>query len=103
MTTTTTIVAPRASRMRGAGGRPSGSRGRLSFKLVPYIFLFPNMLIFAVVPRERLELVKNPDYWNPARLPKHDRLVLLPMPEATTRAAALCRPTCSSRWPRNAA
>lgn len=42
-----------------------------------------------VVPRERLELVKNPDYWNPARVPKHDRLVLLPMPEATTRAAAL--------------
>lgn len=43
----------------------------------------------SVVPRERLELVKNTDYWNPARLPKHDRLVLLPMPEATTRAAAL--------------
>ena len=42
-----------------------------------------------VVPRERLELVKNADYWNPARVPKHDRLVLIPMPEATTRAAAL--------------
>jgi peptide/nickel transport system substrate-binding protein len=42
-----------------------------------------------VVPRERLELVKNPAYWNPARVPKHDRLVLIPMPEATTRAAAL--------------
>ncbi|MHB1122031.1 MAG: ABC transporter substrate-binding protein [Ramlibacter sp.] len=42
-----------------------------------------------MVPRERLELVRNPDYWNPARVPKHDRLVLLPMPEATTRAAAL--------------
>jgi len=42
-----------------------------------------------VVPRERLELVKNPTYWNPKRVPKHDRLVLLPMPEATTRAAAL--------------
>jgi peptide/nickel transport system substrate-binding protein len=42
-----------------------------------------------IVPRERLELVKNPDYWDPKRVPKHDRLVLYPMPEATTRAAAL--------------
>ena len=42
-----------------------------------------------VVPRERLELVKNADYWDPGRVPKHDRLVLIPMPEATTRAAAL--------------
>ncbi|MBV8826632.1 MAG: ABC transporter substrate-binding protein [Hyphomicrobiales bacterium] len=42
-----------------------------------------------VVPRERLELTKNADYWNPKRVPKHDRLVLIPMPEATTRAAAL--------------
>ncbi len=43
----------------------------------------------SVVPSERLELVPNADYWNPDRIPKHDRLVLLPMPEATTRAAAL--------------
>jgi peptide/nickel transport system substrate-binding protein len=42
-----------------------------------------------VIPRERLELVKNAEYWNPKRVPKHDRLVLIPMPEATTRAAAL--------------
>lgn len=42
-----------------------------------------------MVPRERLELVKNPDYWDPARVPAHDRMVLIPMPEATTRAAAL--------------
>ena len=42
-----------------------------------------------VVPRERLELVKNADYWDQKRVPKHDRLVLIPMPEATTRAAAL--------------
>jgi ABC-type transport system substrate-binding protein len=42
-----------------------------------------------VVPHERLELVKNPNYWNPERIPKHDRLVLFPMPEASTRAAAL--------------
>jgi peptide/nickel transport system substrate-binding protein len=42
-----------------------------------------------VVPHERLELVKNPDYWDKDRIPQHDRLVLLPMPEAATRAAAL--------------
>ncbi len=41
------------------------------------------------IPQERLELVKNPDYWDTKRIPKHDRLVLIPMPEATTRAAAL--------------
>jgi len=41
------------------------------------------------VTQERLELVKNPDYWDKNRIPKHDRLVLIPMPEATTRAAAL--------------
>ncbi len=40
-------------------------------------------------PRERLELVRNPDYWNKARVPKSERLVLLPMPEGNTRVAAL--------------
>lgn len=42
-----------------------------------------------MVPRERLELVRNEDYWDADRIPAHDRLVLIPMPEATTRAAAL--------------
>jgi peptide/nickel transport system substrate-binding protein len=42
-----------------------------------------------MVPHERLELVPNKDYWDPKRVPKHDRLVLIPMPEAATRAAAL--------------
>jgi peptide/nickel transport system substrate-binding protein len=42
-----------------------------------------------LVPHERLELIKNTAYWDQARVPKHDRMVLLPMPEATTRAAAL--------------
>lgn len=41
------------------------------------------------VPRERLEVVKNDAYWNAARRPKVDRLVMLPMPEATARTAAL--------------
>ncbi len=43
----------------------------------------------AVVPHERFELVKNADYWDKKRIPKHDRVVLLPMPEVTTRVAAL--------------
>lgn len=41
------------------------------------------------VPRERLELVKNEGYWDSKRVPKVDRLVLLPMPEANARTAAL--------------
>ncbi|WP_439575640.1 ABC transporter substrate-binding protein [Phreatobacter sp.] len=40
-------------------------------------------------PRERLELVPNTAYWNPARRPKLDRVVLVPMPEGTTRLSAL--------------
>ena len=41
------------------------------------------------VPRERLELVANKAYWDPARTPKLDRVVLVPMPEANARTAAL--------------
>ena len=41
------------------------------------------------VPRERLEVVKNPNYWDPARTAKLDRVVMLPMPEANARTAAL--------------
>jgi peptide/nickel transport system substrate-binding protein len=41
------------------------------------------------VPRERLELVKNAGYWDGKRVPKVDRLVLLPMPEPNARTAAL--------------
>jgi peptide/nickel transport system substrate-binding protein len=42
-----------------------------------------------LVPRERAELVKNPEYWDRKRIPKVDRLVLIPMPEALTRSNAL--------------
>jgi ABC-type transport system substrate-binding protein len=41
------------------------------------------------VPRERVEMVKNPNYWDPARTAKLDRVVMLPMPEANARTAAL--------------
>jgi ABC-type transport system substrate-binding protein len=40
-------------------------------------------------PRERADLVPNRDYWDAARVPKLDRLVLLPLPEVTSRVAAL--------------
>ncbi len=40
-------------------------------------------------PRERLELVRNEDYWDKARVPKIDKMLLLPMPEANARTAAL--------------
>ncbi len=43
----------------------------------------------SMTPHERLELVPNTDYWDKARIPKQDRLILLPMPEAATRTAAL--------------
>lgn len=41
------------------------------------------------VPRQRLELVANKAYWDPKRTPKIDRVVMLPMPEANARTAAL--------------
>jgi peptide/nickel transport system substrate-binding protein len=42
-----------------------------------------------LVPRERAELVKNTAYWDSKRLAKTDRIVLLPIPDALTRANAL--------------
>jgi len=42
-----------------------------------------------VVPRERMELSRNADYWEKARIPKLDKVILFPMPEAATRTAAL--------------
>ncbi|SJZ47534.1 ABC-type transport system, substrate-binding protein [Enhydrobacter aerosaccus] len=41
------------------------------------------------VPHTSAELVPNKDYWDKNRVPKLDRLVLLPIPEAATRTAAL--------------
>lgn len=43
----------------------------------------------SMTPHERMELVPNDAYWDKARIPKQQRLVLLPMPEAATRTAAL--------------
>ena len=43
----------------------------------------------AVTPRERAELSRFDGHWDRTRVPKLDKLVLIPMPEATTRIAAL--------------
>ena len=42
-----------------------------------------------LVPRERAEMVRNPNYWDPARVPKSDRMILFAMPDPNTRVAAL--------------
>ena len=42
-----------------------------------------------LVPRERLELAANKTYWDPKRTPKIDKVVMIPMPEANSRTAAL--------------
>jgi peptide/nickel transport system substrate-binding protein len=42
-----------------------------------------------LVPRERADLVKNAGYWDKTRIPKTDRIVLIPIPDAVTRANAL--------------
>jgi peptide/nickel transport system substrate-binding protein len=41
------------------------------------------------VPRERLEVAANKAYWDPKRTPKIDKVVMIPMPEANARTAAL--------------
>ncbi|WP_370870706.1 ABC transporter substrate-binding protein [Polaromonas sp.] len=41
------------------------------------------------VARERLELAANKSYWDAKRVPKIDKVVMLPMPEANARTAAL--------------
>ena len=41
------------------------------------------------VPRERAVLARNAEYWNKARVPKLDQLVLLPVADASARVAAL--------------
>jgi ABC-type transport system substrate-binding protein len=45
--------------------------------------------VTAFAPRERLELAPNKAYWNPARTPTIDKVVLVPLPEANARTAAL--------------
>ncbi len=42
-----------------------------------------------LVPRERADLVRNPNYWDASRKPQTDRIVLIPIPDALTRTNAL--------------
>ena len=42
-----------------------------------------------LVPRERADLIRNAAYWDKARIPKVDRIVLIPIPDPLTRANAL--------------
>jgi ABC-type transport system substrate-binding protein len=42
-----------------------------------------------VKPRVSVELPKNPRYWDKNKIPKIDKMLLTPMPEPTTRLAAL--------------
>jgi ABC-type transport system substrate-binding protein len=42
-----------------------------------------------MVPRERLELVANPDYWDATRRAHTDRLTFQPIPDPSTRVASL--------------
>jgi ABC-type transport system substrate-binding protein len=45
--------------------------------------------ITKLVPRESVELSRNDNYWDPAKKAKLDKIVLMPIPEATARLAAL--------------
>jgi ABC-type transport system substrate-binding protein len=45
--------------------------------------------ITKVVLGQYAEMSRNEDYWDKARIPKLDKMIVYPMPEATTRVAAL--------------
>jgi peptide/nickel transport system substrate-binding protein len=45
--------------------------------------------ITKVVPGQFVEMSRNEEYWDKNRVPKLGKLVVIPMPEATTRLAAL--------------
>ena len=42
-----------------------------------------------VSPHVSIELARNEDYWDKTRVPKVDKLVLLPIADSNTRVAAL--------------
>ncbi|HEX2681176.1 MAG TPA: ABC transporter substrate-binding protein, partial [Candidatus Dormibacteraeota bacterium] len=45
--------------------------------------------IIKVVPGQAVEMSRNEEYWDKSRIPRLAKLVLVPMPEATTRLSAL--------------
>lgn len=46
-------------------------------------------ILTGFVPRERAEMVPFADHWDQTRVPKLDKLVLIPLPEPNARSAAL--------------
>ncbi|MFD1344736.1 ABC transporter substrate-binding protein [Litorisediminicola beolgyonensis] len=46
-------------------------------------------MLESFVPRERAELVPFADHWDETRVPKLDKMVLIPLPEPNARSAAL--------------
>ena len=46
-------------------------------------------MVEEIVPRERVVLVPNKNYWNKDKIPKLDKLILIPIPDHNTRVAAL--------------
>src|ERR1700753_3754000 len=73
------ISSPAQYEKRGRVGDKSASQpsGTGPFKLTK------------LVPHELAELYKNDDYWDKKRIPKVDKLVLIPMPDALARTNAL--------------
>jgi ABC-type transport system substrate-binding protein len=49
----------------------------------------PWQMVSGFTPRERAELTPFTGYWDKARVPKLDKLVLVPLPDANARVAAL--------------
>ena len=45
--------------------------------------------ITQVVPGQFAEMTRNANYWDKTRIPKLEKMVVIPMPEPTTRLAAL--------------
>jgi peptide/nickel transport system substrate-binding protein len=45
--------------------------------------------ITRVLPGQYAEMTRNENYWNKQRIPKLEKMIVYPMPEATTRVAAL--------------
>ena len=44
---------------------------------------------YNLTPRQQATFRRNPNYWDPARIPASDKLVLRPVPDPNTRTAAL--------------
>ena len=64
-------------RLGGGGQSAAGGAGTGPFKITK------------VVPGQYAEMTRNEAYWDKDRIPKLEKMIVYPMPEATTRVAAL--------------